>query len=254
MAVAASSVITFGAGVSGALKVTVSPSPVSVGDNVQISIFAQERYSLVSPYQNADRLPAVGQQEFEEDVDVNDTATVTTNYPVAELVSATHLSPLINLKERQVIQTAGQPAKVDVVNSVVSLDGTNQAGTIRVRYKAYAPQSYQLSGFAVSGLYVIFFKKDSESKWTPLAFNVGSGQPDEKSQPSIVTVQAKDFCTDLPIEDVAVYINNQLKGLSDINGKLVVGLMPPGAHSIKMQGSGYIPTDADDLSNESFQI
>lgn len=254
MTAAASSVINFTQGVSSALKVTLSPSPLGVGDNVNISIFAQERYTLVSPYQNADRAPALGQQEFEEDIDINNSTEVTTNYPVAELISATYLTPMIDVKNRTIRETAGQPAIVDIINSVVSLDGSDLVGTIRIKYKTYAAQTYKLSGFLYAGSHVVFYKKDVDSDWIPFIFSVGVGQPDEKSQPSIVTVQVKDFCTDLPIPGATPFVDNQIIDQADINGKVVAGLMGPGAHSLKVQAEGYIPTDSDGLQNDSFQV
>lgn len=254
MGVAASAVIDFAAQYGTAIKVVISPSQIEVGDNVQIDIFAPEKYTLISPYNNATRLPATGAQEFEEDIDINNSATVTTNFPVAELISAVYLTPMINTKDQSIIATAGQTANVDIINSVVSLDGSESVGTIRVKYKTYPAQSYKLTAFTKAGSHVVFYQKDGDSEKTPFIFSVGTGQPDEKSQPSIVTAQSKDFCTDLPVEGTSVYINNTFLGQTDINGKLVVGLMAGGPHTIKMVATGYIPTDADDLQNDSFQI
>ena len=69
-----------------------------------------------------------------------------------------------------------------------------------------------------------------------------------------MTIQAKDFCTDLPIEGARVYLNSVSKGQTDINGKLVVGMLSPGPYSVKIQASGFMPTDSDQLKNDSFTI
>jgi len=236
------------------LKITVSPSPLDVGDSIQISMFSQFDYELMSPYQNASVAATYGQQEFEEDIDVNQSSEVSTNYPVANLISAVHLTPLVDTENRTIIAPAGQTASVDIVNSTVVLDGDERVGTIRLNYKTYEAQSYDLTSFSNAGIYVVFYKKVTDTEWKAFTFNVGEGQADERSQPSIVTVQAKDFCTDLPIEGATVYVDGSLIGVTDVNGKRVVGLMAAGAHSLKIQATNYIPTDSDDLSNDSFQI
>lgn len=61
-------------------------------------------------------------------------------------------------------------------------------------------------------------------------------------------------CADLPIEGATVYLNSVAKSITDINGKLVVGMLTPGPDSVKIQAPGFTPTDSDQLKNASFTI
>lgn len=255
MPVLASRVLNFGDGAADeALKVDVSPSPLNVGDQWRIDIYAPEAYQMLSPYDALSKLPAYGPaQEFEEDVDVNN-GGISTQYPVASIQSAYWLTGAVDTSTQHLVASIGQPVDVDVVNHRLDFDGTNLVGTLRIKYTAYLAQSWSHGAMNAGGLYALFYRKQGASDWQTLTVTVNGGTPDEQSQPSIVTVQAKDFCTDLPIEGATVFVDGQNYGVTDINGKRVIGLLPAGAHSVKIQASGYIPTDGDDLQNDSFQI
>lgn len=257
MAVLASRVLRFGGADEDVLKIEVSPSPLSVGDEARIDLYAPEQYVLGSHYQGLTPLPSNGPaQQFVEDVDVQNQASITTQYPVASVQQAHWLTGCVDIFLEELVAPIGAPLTIPVVNNRLAFDGTKLYGTIRLSYTTFLPQKWKHAGFPQPGIYALWYNKVGApvSARKPLIITVGPGQASEQSQPSIVTVQAKDFCTDLPIQGASVYVDSQFIGTSDINGKVVVGVLPAGSHSLKIQAPGYLPTDGDALQNDSFSI
>ena len=167
-------------------------------------------------------------------------------------------SPGLNA-EGQVVLPAGQNIKdsISITTGAVAVaikDLDLAFGTISIRYRSFGAQIWRHSPFRHSGSYALYATNPELDKPKQITIRVKDQTKDEQSRPSIVTIQAKDFCTDLPIEGATVYLNSRMKGTTDINGKLVVGMLSPEPYSVKIQASGFMPTDSDQLKNDTFTI
>ena len=69
-----------------------------------------------------------------------------------------------------------------------------------------------------------------------------------------VTVMPYDESSEAPIAGATVYLDGELRGVTDVNGRLSVDGVPSGTHAIKCTASGYLDTDLDELSNEEITV
>lgn len=249
-------IVDFNLSSSRPYRISVSPTSPVVGDAVAVLIDSQDDWSLISVYgalSGKVRQPA---QEYEEVVALSGNAALSLTSPVATLLSAQAESPLVNVETEDVDESAGAilTSRMSVRNGSLYMDLSDLYGSLRVKYEGFSTLTWTHDAFNSEGEYVLFAKNLRTNEIERVVINVGDANSNESSVPSIVTIQAKDFCTDLPIEGGSVYIDGIYKGVTDSNGKLVVGLLNPASYSLKIQASGYTSTDADDLSNESFQI
>ena len=176
--------------------------------------------------------------------------------PVAVLHSALMVSPGLD-DDGNVIVPAGQPITnhISITTGAVAIKDLDLAfGTIAISYRSFGAQIWRHAPFLHSGSYALYVTNPALDKPKQITIRVKDQTKDEQSRPSIVTIQAKDFCTDLPIDGATVYLNQVAKGITDVNGKLVVGMLSPGPYSVKIQASGFMPTDSDQLKNDSFTI
>ena len=237
-------------------RISVSPSSPKPGDAVGILIDSQDDWTLLSVYGTLSNKTIQPAQEYEDVINVSGSTLLATTAPISQLLSANAQSPLIDVVTEQMHESAGAVLSTNLAVRKGSLyiDKTDIYGSISVKYKGYQSHTWTHQAFSVAGEYVLFAKNQRTGDIERVVINVSGADSVEVSVPSLVTIQAKDFCTDLPIAGAAVYLNGVYKGISDSNGKLVVGVLQPGFYSLKIQASGYTSTDADALANESFQI
>ena len=237
-------------------RITVSPSSPNIGDAVAILIDSQDDWSLLSVYgalSGKVRQPA---QAYEESVNVSGTSSLSVTAPVASVSFAQLESPLVNVKTETLNESAGSI----ITNRVTSrggslfLDEDDLYGTLKVGYSGFSTLVWTHASFLTAGEYVLFAKNLRTGDVERVVINVAGVDENNSSVPSLVTIHAKDFCTDLPVSGASVYIDDIYKGLTDSTGKLVVGILNPDSYSLKIQASGYTSTDSDDLSNDSFTI
>lgn len=69
-----------------------------------------------------------------------------------------------------------------------------------------------------------------------------------------VTIVAKDFLTNENIVGASVYVDGYYKGVTDSDGRLYVGTMDAGEHTVRIVASGYTSTDGDTLENDTFIV
>ena len=237
-------------------KISVSPSSPLIGDVIQIAVVSGLDWVLQSPYDGLSPKEMEPPQEHHESINIKSKGKISASMPVAVLHSAIMRSPGLNA-DGNVIMPAGQNItnNISITTGAVAIKDLELAfGTISISYRSFGAQIWRHSPFRHSGSYALYATNPELDKPKQITIRVKDQTKDEQSRPSIVTVQAKDFCTDLPINGATVYLNSVAKGVTDINGKLVVGMLSPGPYSVKIQASGFMPTDSDQLKNDSFTI
>ena len=237
-------------------KISVNPSSPLIGDVVQIAIISGLDWVLRSPYDGLSPKSYEPPQEHHESINIKSKGKISASMPVAVLHSAIMRSPGLNA-DGNVIVPAGQNItnNISITTGAVAIKDLELAfGTISIRYRSFGAQIWKHVPFRHAGSYALYATNTELDKPKQITIRVKDQTKDEQSRPSIVTIQAKDFCTDLPIEGATVYLNAVSKGVTDINGKLVVGMLSPGPYSVKIQASGFMPTDSDQLKNDSFTI
>ena len=237
-------------------KISVTPSSPLIGDSLQIAIISGLDWVLRSPYDGLSPKQMEPPQEHHESINIKSKGKISASMPVAVLHSAVMASPGLD-DDGNVIVPAGQNIanNISITTGAVALKDLDLAfGTISISYRSFGAQIWWHSPFRHSGSYALYATNPELDKPKQITIRVKDQTKDEQSRPSIVTIQAKDFCTDLPIEGATVYLNAVAKGVTDINGKLVVGMLSPGPYSVKIQASGFMPTDSDQLKNDSFTI
>jgi len=245
------------AGADPAFKITVNPSPPKTGDQLTIDVLSAHTWIVQSLYGGLGAKRTLPAQQHQQRIDLSGATGLPTDAPVASLTSAITATPLVDVDARTIIKPAGDATALDLLKTVdgrLTIDRADLYGSIMVEYQGFPSQQWPHDAFKDAGRYVLFADAADIGKKELVVIDVSSGTPDDTSQPSIVVVQAKDFCTDLPIESATVYVNDVLIGQTDINGKVQVGLMNPGSHSVRIAASGYIATEVDDLANDSFTI
>lgn len=237
-------------------RISVSPSSPKPGDAIGILIDSQDDWTLLSVYGALSNKKIQPAQQYQELINVSGSTSLATTAPVATLLSANSQSPLVNVVSEQIDETAGAvlTPRLAVRNGSLYIDKADLYGSVAVNYRGFQSISWTHDAFLSAGEYVLFAKNLRTNEIERVVINVAGIDSNQSSVPSIVTIQAKDFCTDLPIPGAAVYIDGIYKGVTDSNGKRVVGLLNPRSYSLKIQASGYTSTDTDDLSNESFTI
>jgi len=69
-----------------------------------------------------------------------------------------------------------------------------------------------------------------------------------------ITINVKDYISDVDVEGVAVSIDGVPQGNTDSDGLLNVPRVAVGDHTIKMTKDGYQDSDLDDLGNDTFTV
>ena len=238
-------------------KITLTPSSPALGEEVTIGICSSVfDWVLYSPYGDlSSKSTEPAAQVFSELLSVNG-ETVSTGYPVAKLSTAIASTPII--RNNVFLYPPGDPGlrnSLRRINDTIHPTYNDMYGSGEIFYETFRAQKWRLSGRNNPGQFVLFASSAAMGIVDePILFTVSETGTTDTSGPSIVTVQAKDFCTDLPIEGAAVYVDGDFIGNADINGKVFVGSSPAGSYGVKIQASGYLPTDSDDLSNDSYTI
>ena len=237
-------------------KISITPSSPLIGDSIQVAIISGLDWVLRSPYDGLSPKSYEPPQEHHESINIKSKGRISASMPVALLHSAVMTSPGLD-DDGNVVVSAGHNIsdQISITTGAVAIKDLDLAfGTIEISYRSFGAQLWRHSPFRHSGSYALYSTNPELDKPKQIIIRVKNQTKDEQSKPSIVTIQAKDFCTDLPIEGATVYLNQVAKGLTDINGKLVVGMLSPGPYSVKIQASGFMPTDSDQLKNDSFTI
>lgn len=73
-----------------------------------------------------------------------------------------------------------------------------------------------------------------------------------KQRPVYLTV--KDACSRSVVPNAQVWVDGVYVGMSDQNGRIYLGQLSTGKHSLRIIKSGYQPTDKDGIANDEFIV
>ena len=76
----------------------------------------------------------------------------------------------------------------------------------------------------------------------------------ESEGPALVNIMVKDFCTGQKVPNADVWVDSTYIAKSDANGKVTVGLLDGGTHTLKIEAPTYLDSDIDSLENDSFVV
>lgn len=69
-----------------------------------------------------------------------------------------------------------------------------------------------------------------------------------------VYLTVRDACTRTIIPGVYVWVDNKYIGTTDLQGRIYLGELKVGTHSLKMSKYGYQNSDSDTIANDSFTV
>ncbi len=121
-------------------------------------------------------------------------------------------------------------------------------GLIKVQYDVNV-KIYTLTEGKDSVL-CVFVNEDGNSASVMITF-AGS---DCETTAGSVTITVIDYTTGLPLSGASVAIDGIGKGTTGTDGKLNVGNLSTGSHSIDIQKSGYASTGSDCIDNSDFVL
>lgn len=237
-------------------QISILPASPKVGDAISISITSQDDWVVQSVYGALSNKKLISPKSYVEKFDLGGSSAISLTAPVDKINSSIAETHIVDANSEAIIGSAGSGmlSKVSSKNGAAFIDEEGLYGTLKIEYVSYRSLSWVHDAFVAAGQYILFAKNLVDNSVEKILISVSDSSTNEASVPSLVTIHAKDFCTDLPVPDAGIYINNEYKGVVDSNGKLVIGVLNPGTYSLKIQASNYEDTDADDLANESFTI
>jgi hypothetical protein len=69
-----------------------------------------------------------------------------------------------------------------------------------------------------------------------------------------VTINIKDYTSDVAVGDVEVYIDDVFRGTTDPFGNITLQDLQTGDHTLRFVASGYMASDEDELANDTFTV
>jgi len=126
-------------------------------------------------------------------------------------------------------------------------------GTLRIKYVTRCLKFLIESTKEGKGVFIVDDNTYSECGITCQEYTLGEDKGGEKLYD--ITVIYKDFVTGAPIGEARVWVDDKYIGQTDVDGKIDVEQMTAGKkHLIKASRPGYLNTDSDSLTNDSFII
>ena len=69
-----------------------------------------------------------------------------------------------------------------------------------------------------------------------------------------VTINIKDYATEVDLETATIYVDGSYKGGTDSDGNVYISNVSVGDHTLRITKSGYLNSDLDDLANDTFTV
>ena len=69
-----------------------------------------------------------------------------------------------------------------------------------------------------------------------------------------VYLTVKCACTRAPLQGVAVYVDGEYRGLTDVSGRITLGDLRVGSHSLRLVKEGYQASDVDLIKNDELVV
>lgn len=239
--------------VTPAYQISVVPSSPQAGQPFKIIIVSPQKFTLDWKHGGRDGSGTEPGEVHEEQINLGGNEAVEAAAPIDDLLGTWAYTALVDGNGSVYLAagaySSGFSARLARLNPPKPL-----WGTARVQYRAHAAQVWYFSGLPLPGEYMALAKCPMLSEPEKVIVQVVPADGSASGSPAVVTVIARDFCTDLPIPGADVWIDAAHMGTTDASGMLAVGLLSAGGHSIKISASGYQATDADDLNNDAFTL
>lgn len=107
---------------------------------------------------------------------------------------------------------------------------------------------------------ISFSPIDPKLKTDPIN-NSGKTQEDQNEQENNSQAEAKlygltvfDYATSSPVIGAMIVLDGINKGITDAQGKISLGLLLPGVHTLKISKDGYFSSQNDGLNNDYFTV
>jgi len=115
-------------------------------------------------------------------------------------------------------------------------------------YKTYGvnvPASYTLSTIQVAFRFATCGVK---------GISISVSGTDDSALRRDITLNVKDWATEVDVSGVTVYVDGTWKGSTDGDGNISLSNITVGDHTLRLTKSGYLNSDLDDLANDSFTV
>lgn len=145
----------------------------------------------------------------------------------------------------------GDPVRLFFSDNQINLSGMT-VGILNVMYNACFDSLKLIS--PIKGLIIV--EAYTGPYQNPLIY--GTATVDFSSgafnTPRPVSLTVKDACSQQLIKGAFVYIDGNLKGQTDQNGVIALGLLSVGQHTLKITATGYTDSDKDTILNDMFTV
>lgn len=117
------------------------------------------------------------------------------------------------------------------------------SGILKVRYKTFYDRIKLISG--KEGKILLEAIKDDRYGYIAIDFKILTRQ---------VYLTVKDACTRTVIDNAQVYVDGSYRGNTNVQGRINLGEITVGKHSLRVKKSGYQDTDNDTIANDEFSV
>jgi hypothetical protein len=237
-----------------AYKIYANPSSIGVNQPFDIIVLAPSSFSVRWPYGGAAGRSSSPAETQTENISLGGALEIEASVPLASLVSVRPVTTLVD--EDGDVYAGLWAGNLFSFSTVLGRLIAPKAlwGTVAVEYRTYPAQIWRFSGLPAPGEYIAIASSSILNAPERLTISVTGDPVAAADAPALLTIQARNFRTDLPISGAAAYIDGVFVGYTDASGYLPAGVQVRGSHSIKLVASGYKSTDADELNNDSFTI
>lgn len=135
-----------------------------------------------------------------------------------------------------------------------SFDGKNislsseQTGLLEVTYRVEADRWRLISSEALN-IVVAAYQEVGDLR-SSLTISV----IDSSTTVGPYNLTLKNYCTDEIVPDAYVWLDTTLVGQTNSEGQIALGMLTPGTHQLRFSATGYLPSEADHLNNDTFTI
>lgn len=202
----------------------------------------------------------VPEEEITEDVDFAETSKVQCKWPIAGINSATALSEISYIEDDDVLSWASDGALITNRVSKIGYScigvasGENIYGTIRLKYnRTKCTRRWKwVVPVNKASTYWFFIKREGKIK-NKFSINVPD-LVDGAPVPRDILLRIVSRGEGATIPGTSVYIDGELKGVTDANGLLAINGIMTGTYPLRLTSPGFLPSDADNLLNDNLTV
>ena len=253
---------------SGALF-QIPTTEVVGGDVIEIRIWGMD-WEMLEPYslykgtdtmgagENVEEEPAA---QINENTDFAETWKHQAEFPIGSIINVEALSEILTIDNQGNVvnfATIGEDItsqfSLHGYSCIKQKDKIKLYGSARITYERtpYYKRWYWTVPIGEEGTYWFFIYKAGilKNKFSIALPDLTTGT----AEPRNITLYVTDRTTQTPIINASVYVDSLYQGVTDGQGIINIDGVLTGAHLLRVTKSGYIPTDQDDLLNDSFMV